>query len=184
LFATFVSVPVSAGLFIWSEPIIRLMFEGGIFDSTATEQVTRVMQYTVVQLPFFVCSFLLLKFATATKHVLAICVVAVVGLLVNIGASLLLMERMGVAGIALGASISMLVSTGLLVLVLVRYWHITKFDALIMLLNWLLFITLLICLHFKSVPSAYVTILAYVVLLAGYFNSLISDKLSAIRLRS
>ncbi len=183
LFATFISVPISAGLYIWSESIVRLVFESGTFDSTATGLVTRVMQYAVVQLPFFVCNSLLLKFATATRHVFAISAVAIVGLLVNIGASILFMKHMGVAGIALGASVSMLLSTVLLVLVLVRYWHISRFDALIMLLNWLLFVTLLMCLHFGSIPSVYVTILAYAVLLIGYFISLLSVKFQSARLQ-
>ena len=176
LFATFVSVPISAGLFLWSEPIIRLIFEGGSFDSSATGQVTRVMQYSIVQLPFVVCNFLLLKFATATRHVIAISAAAFVGLLVNIGAGILLMKHMGVGGIALGASLSILVSTVLLLLVLVRNGYVAGLDTVIMLLNWLLFITLLMCFHFQSVPSIYVTILAYVVLMGGYFNSLKYDK--------
>ena len=176
LFATFVSVPISAGLFLWSEPIIRLIFEGGSFDSSATGQVTRVMQYSIVQLPFVVCNFLLLKFATATRHVIAISAVAFVGLLVTIGAGILLMKHMGIGGIALGASLSMLVSTVLLLLVLLRNGYVTGLDTVIMLLNWLLFITLLMCFHFQSVPSIYVTILAYVVLMGGYFNSLKYDK--------
>jgi putative peptidoglycan lipid II flippase len=176
LLATFVAVPISACLFIGSESIIRVMFEGGTFDSAATELVTRVMQYAVIQLPFFVCNSLLLKFAMATKHVFAICIVAIIGLIINIGASILFMQHMGVAGIALGASISMLLSTVLLVLVLVRYWHISKLDALIMLLNWLLFVTLLVGLHFQSVSSVCVTIFAYSILLIGYFNSLKPDK--------
>ena len=176
LFATFISIPISVGMYIWSEPIIRLMFEHGTFDSKATALVTRVMQYAVVQLPFFVCNSLLLKFATATKHVFAISVVAIMGLLVNIGISLLLIPHMGVAGIALGASVSTLFSTVLLVLILIWRGHISKFDALIMLLNWLLFITLLICLHFRSVPSIYMTIMAYIALLLGYFKSLESDR--------
>ncbi|MFA6594657.1 MAG: hypothetical protein WCT16_05425, partial [Candidatus Buchananbacteria bacterium] len=102
--------------------------------------------------------------------------------LVNIGASILLMQHMGVAGIALGGSVSMLVSTVLLVLVLVRYWHITWFDAVIMLLNWLFFVTLLVCVHFKSVPSIYVIISAYAILLLGYFNSLKYDGVLKVRL--
>jgi murein biosynthesis integral membrane protein MurJ len=178
LFATFVSVPISASLYIWSEPIIRLLFEHGTFDSTSTILVTRVMQYAVVQLPFFVSSSLLLKFATATKHVFAICAVAIIGLLVNIGASIVLIPHMGVAGIALGASISTLLSTVLLVLVMVRYWHISSFDALIMLLNWLMFVTLLVGLHFHSVPCVFVTIMAYATLLMVYFVSLKSDTFS------
>ena len=184
LLATLVSVPVSIGLYICSDQIVRLMFEGGSFDINATVQVTRVMQYAVVQLPFFVCNALLLKFSTATKHVFAISVVAVVGLLINVCTSIFLMQHMGVAGISLGSSVSMLFSTVLLVLVLVRYWHITKFDALIMLIAWLLFVTLLMCLHFGSNPSVYATVLAYVILLVGYLSSLASDKLSGIRLKN
>jgi peptidoglycan biosynthesis protein MviN/MurJ (putative lipid II flippase) len=134
------------------------------------------MQYSIVQLPFVVCNFLLLKFATATRHVIAISAVAFVGLLVTIGAGILLMKHMGIGGIALGASLSMLVSTVLLLLVLLRNGYVTGLDTVIMLLNWLLFITLLMCFHFQSVPSIYVTILAYVVLMGGYFNSLKYDK--------
>ena len=182
LISTFFSVPISAALYVWSEEIISLIFASGSVDVAATGQVSRVMQYAVVQLPFFVCNALLLKFATATKHVVTISVVAIVGLLVNIGASILLMQHMGVAGIALGGSVSMLVSTVLLVLVLVRYWHITWFDAVIMLLNWLFFVTLLVCVHFKSVPSIYVIISAYAVLLLGYFNSLKYDGALKVRL--
>lgn len=175
LIATFISVPISAALYVWSKEIISLIFTGGSIDKEATGLVALIMQYAVVQLPFFVCNALLLKFATATKHVITISVVAIVGLLVNIGASMLLMKHMGVAGIALGGSVSVLVSTVLLVLVLVRYWHITWLDAVIMLLNWLFFLTLLICVHFKSVPSIYVIMSAYGVLLFGYFNSLKYD---------
>ena len=175
LFATIISIPISIGLYIWSEPIVRLMFQGGTFDISATEQVSRVMKYSVIQLPFFVCNSLLLKFATATKHVLAISLVAVIGLIANIAVSIVLMGHIGVAGIAIGASVAMMVSTVFLVLVLVRYWHITYFDALIMLLSWLLFITLVICVHFQSNPSIYMTVLAFVILLMGYINSLITD---------
>ncbi|MFA6162795.1 MAG: lipid II flippase MurJ [Methylobacter sp.] len=182
LISTFFSVPISAALYVWSEEIISLIFASGSVDVAATGLVSRVMEYAVVQLPFFVCNALLLKFATATKHVVTISVVAIVGLLVNIGGSILLMQHMGVAGIALGGSVSMLVSTVLLVLVLVRYWHITWFDAVIMLLNWLFFVTLLVCVHFKSVPSIYVIISAYAVLLLGYFNSLKYDGALKVRL--
>lgn len=176
LIATFVSVPISAVLYVWSEVIVSLIFAGGSIDAASTELVARVMQYAVVQLPFFVCNSLLLKFATATKHVVTIVAVAIVGLLVNIGSSLLLMKHMGVAGIALGGSVSVLVSTLLLVVMLVRYWHITWFDAVIMLLSWLIFLTLLVSVHFHSVPSIYVTLTASAILLFGYFKSLKNDS--------
>jgi putative peptidoglycan lipid II flippase len=176
LLATFITVPISAGLFLWSEPIVRLIFEGGRFDGSATEQVTRVMQYSLVQLPFFVCNSLLLKFSMAIRNVITISAVAFVGLLFNIAAGIILMQHMGVGGIALGASLSILVSTILLLLILARNGYVTGLDAVIMFLNWMLFITLLMCFHFQSRPSIYVTILAYVVLMGGYAISLKTDK--------
>lgn len=176
LASTFVAVPISTGLYVWAEPIIRLMFERGGFDTDATLLVTRVMQYSVVQLPFFVCNSLLLKFATATRHVLAICVTAVIGLLVNVLLSLVLMKHMGVAGIALGASFSVVVSTLLLIMVLLRHGHIIWTDAVIMALSWLLFLTLLISVHFQSIPSIGVTLITYAVLFAGYVRSLREDR--------
>lgn len=182
LASTFVAVPISTGLFVWAEPIIRLMFERGGFDSDATLLVTRVMQYSVVQLPFFVCNSLLLKFATATRHVLAICVTAVIGLLVNVLLSLVLMKHMGVAGIALGSSFAVVVSTLLLIMVLLRHGHIIWTDAVIMALSWLLFLTLLISVHFQSLPSIGVTLITYAVLLAGYLRSLWDDRRASPRL--
>ncbi len=182
LASTFISVPISTGLFVWAEPIIRLMFERGGFNSDATLLVTRVMQYSVVQLPFFVCNSLLLKFATATRHVLAICATAVIGLFVNVLLSLLLMKHMGVAGIALGSSFAIVVSTMLLIMVLLRHGHIIWTDAVIMALSWLLFLTLLISVHFQSFPSIGVTLTTYAVLVAGYLRSLWDDRRTSPRL--
>ncbi len=176
LLATFVTVPISAALYLGSIPIIRLLFGGGSFDNNAILSVASVMEYAVLQIPFFVCNSLLLKFATATKHVFAINVVSFLGLMTNVGVSILFMKYMGVAGIALGASISILLSAMLLVLVLAWYSHISRFDVLIIMLSWLLFVTLLICYHFQNDASAYVIILTYGVLLFGYINSLKTDK--------
>ncbi|MDP2247058.1 MAG: lipid II flippase MurJ, partial [Nitrosomonadales bacterium] len=174
LTATFIAVPLSVGIYLYSNLIVDLMLAGGDFSIESKEQVTRVMKYSIVQLPFFVCNALLLRFAISTKHVLSIFVVAVLGLTANVVISMLLMNHMGVAGIALGGSVAMLISTILLALVLVRFWHITLLDLIIILLNWMLFVTLLIGVHFNNLPSVYVVIVAYVVLMTGYLKSLVS----------
>lgn len=176
LLATFIAVPLSALIYLVSGLIVELMLSGGDFSIAAKDQVTRVMQYSVVQLPFFVCNALLLRFAISTKHVLAILVIAVLGLGANVAVSMILMNHMGVAGIALGGSFSILLSTVLLALVLVRYWHITLLDLIVILLNWMLFVTLLVALHFQNLPSVYVVAVAYFVLMAGYFRSLFDFK--------
>lgn len=172
LLATFISIPISSMLFSWAEQIVSLLFTGGSFDSSAVSQVVTVMQYSVIQLPFFICNAILLKFCTATNHVKSILLIAFLGLVLNIGVSIFLMGYMGVGGVALGSSISVAFSTIFLVLILIRFWHISRFDALMMLLNWMLFLTFLMSLHFKSLTSVYAIFLAYATLVFAYLKSL------------
>ena len=109
---------------------------------------------------------------------MAILLVAVLGLLINIVASILFMQHMGVAGIALGASVSMIIATIFLVMILARYRHISLFDVVTLLLNWLLFITLLVSIHFVSAPGIVVTIVTYFILLSGYIKSQLNQSQS------
>ncbi len=176
LLLTFLSIPVSVVFFVLSEPIINFIFSGNKFEATDIDGIVRVMQYAVVRIPFFACNILLLKFATATRHVIAILIVAILGLLLNIGASLFLMQYMGVAGIALGVSISMVITTLLLLAILTRYGHIQLLDLTIILLNWLLFITLLMSVHFRSYSGSIATLLAYGMLLVSYLKSIIGEE--------
>ena len=176
LFLTFISTPVSIGLFIWAEPVVNLIFEGGKVQGDDLGMVVRVMQYAVVQIPFFACNILLLKYATATKHVLAILIVAIMGLTINVAASLFFMGHMGVAGIALGASLSMVIATVFLVLLLMRYHYISLIDGTVLFLNWLLFITLLMSLHFKSESGVVVTTMTYLILLIGYGKTVYKER--------
>jgi putative peptidoglycan lipid II flippase len=177
LLLTFLFVPVSVALFVWAEPIVSLLFKGGDFGSDDVVEVARVLKYAAIQIPIFAGNVLLLKFAISTKHVKAILVSALVGLLINVVASMLFMKYMGVAGIALGASLSMIAATTLLVIVLARHGHIIVLDVVTLLLNWLLFITLLISINFSSVLGIIVTVMTYIVLLVGYIKSLSSEHL-------
>jgi len=177
LLSTFISVPISAAMYVWAGDIVSILFEGGPFNDKASKEVERVMQYALIQLPFFVSNAILLKFATATKHVMAISIAALFGLVINIATTLLLMKVMGVGGIALGVSISVVMSTLLLVVILVRYGHITFLDFVVMLLNWVLFATLLVSVHFHTTPSMTVILIAYIALLVGYASSLPYDRL-------
>lgn len=164
------SVPASVILFVWAEPIVRLVFERGAFGANEVVVVSSVMQYALIQIPFFVCNVLLLKYATATRHLITITVSALVGLVLNVVLSLILMPRMGAAGIALAASISMLASSALLVFALVGFRHISFINAVTVLLVWILFLTLLIAVHFQSMPSIFMTVVASLVLLLSYLG--------------
>lgn len=82
------------------------------------------------------------------------------------------MRFMGVPGIALGASLSMVISTTLLLGILGWYRHIGFMDVVTLLLNWMLFITLLISIHFGSTPGIILTVFTYIILLAAYGSAI------------
>jgi len=167
LLLTFLLIPFTVGVFVFSEQIIAIVFEG-IADSEIVK-ITSVMRYAVIQIPFFACNILLLKFATATRQVNKVLFTAAIGLLINIGLSLFLMEKMGVQGIVLGASISIAVSTVILVVMLMVNKHIAALSMLVLMLSWFLFVTLLANIYFESVAGTTAAIIAYLILSLGYY---------------
>ena len=175
LIATFISVPVSTMLYMWSEQIVGLILYSSTFSKSNLFDVKSVMQYSVVQIPFFICNILLLKYATATRHLRVITVSAFVGLLLNVGLSLVLMPKMGVSGIALATSIAMIVSSAIILMMLSFYKHISITDSIVVLLNWMLFLTLVVALHFQSMSSVVMIIITYATLLFIY-TKLINNR--------
>ena len=170
LLATFASVPISAMLYLWAEQIVSLIFYSKTSIESDLVAIQSVVQYSVVQLPFFTSNILLLKYATATRHLRVIVISAFVGLLLNVGASLLLMPKMGVSGIALATSVAMIASSALILLMLSFFRHVSIVDTLVVLLNWMLFLTLIVALHFQSIPSAVMIIITYGILLFGHIK--------------
>lgn len=176
---TCIFVPLGVFLFVSSEFISSLIFERGEVTYEDARAVSQVMKYAVVQIPFFACNVLLLKYATATKHVLSIVLSALIALCVNVVVSLLLMKFMGVSGIALGSSISMMLSTFLLVAMLARYHHIMVLDMTVLLLTWLLYLSLLLCLYFENLSGVILVVITCVFLALSYCRALISNRNSA-----
>ena len=179
LAATAITIPVSLVMFAGAEFIVRLAFEGGAFTAADVSQVTRVMSYGIIQLPFFTVNLLVLKFAVATGHAWRVLTASLFALVVNIGLNLILMQHSGVAGIALAASLAVAVSACFMLLLFNRLGHISWVDLVMIGLNWMLYTTLVICLQYHSYAGVSVTILALVVLLYGQWNLLIRWRTEA-----
>ena len=95
-----------------------------------------------------------------------------VGLGMGTALSYPLMSHMGVAGIALATTFASVCSGGLLLMLIHRYGHIRWMDILMLGLNWSLFLTLILCLHFKSYAGVFVTIVALVLLFTSQLSIL------------
>ncbi|MGH8671306.1 MAG: murein biosynthesis integral membrane protein MurJ [Burkholderiales bacterium] len=174
--ATAITVPLSVTLYLGARPLVELAFQGGVFQIADVSLVAKIMSYGVLQLPFFTSNILVLKFAIATRHSGRVMVASLLGLCINVILNLLLMEHSGVAGIALAASLSVAVSSGALMLTLHRLGHILWSDIVTILINWMLFMTFVLCLHYQSYAGVFVTALALLVLMFGQWGILIRDR--------
>lgn len=170
LLSVFVSVPLTVIIFIFAFPVTGLIFNVGHLQQHDLEAISKVMQYGLIQVPFFICNTLMLKFVIATRHIKIIWLAAILGLLGNLVLSMILSKYMGVAGIVLGASLATLLSTLLIFFFLYVRQHVLVFDALIIGIALLLYMAVIACLHFKNILGVCCCTVGLLVLLLDYMR--------------
>lgn len=93
------------GGMILSEPIVWLLFERGAFDLEDTKNTAYVLQmYMIGLVPFGLAKLFSLYLYAMHKHIKA-AKIAVISLVINVIFSVILMQYMGAAGLALSGSI-------------------------------------------------------------------------------
>jgi putative peptidoglycan lipid II flippase len=103
--AALLSTPAALLLIGFAPALIRLTLEHGVFHAEDTGAVAPVLAMYAIQIPFFVVSRVFYRFLLALRRTDLIFICGVVNLLLDVGLNLLLMRRMGVAGIALATSL-------------------------------------------------------------------------------
>ena len=98
------TLPVTAALMYFSEPLVRLFFERGAFTAVDTKAVALVQAFSLLQIPFSVLLALLVRVVSSLKQNWLLLNLAFVSLIANVVFDLLLMRRYGVAGIALSTT--------------------------------------------------------------------------------
>jgi len=116
----FTTVPITALLFLFSEPIIELLFERGAFTAEDTLQVAQVQVFYLLQLPFYMLGILGVRLISALAKNEILLKISFVNLVVNIIGNYLFMQYFGVAGIALSTAMVYLLSTGMIYLYLAK----------------------------------------------------------------
>jgi putative peptidoglycan lipid II flippase len=105
-----VTIPVIALLIAFSEPIVRLFFERGHFTGTATEVVTSIQRYSLLQIPAAMVMALAVRLIASLKANQLLFRAAVLFGVLNLLLDLLLIRWMGISGIALSSAIVQLVT--------------------------------------------------------------------------
>ncbi|OPY02719.1 MAG: putative peptidoglycan biosynthesis protein MurJ [Syntrophorhabdus sp. PtaB.Bin047] len=154
---TVVPIPLTLIVFFFTGSIVRFIFGGGAFSAGDTATVTAVIEYGMVQLPFFCTNMLFSRFANARQKNALIMISSLVGLVLNIVLNFVFIRYMGLAGISLAVSVSMIGATVLFVVVGRRYNDITWIDVAFLGITWFLYLTILLCFHFGSMLNVIVT---------------------------
>lgn len=159
-----ISLPLSAFIFMYAKPLCGYLFNVSHLQAKDLANISQVMQYGILQVPFFICSGLMLKFVIATRYAKLIWCSAIAGMVVHLLLSMLLAHYMGVAGIVLGASIATIFSTMLLLIFLYIKGHVSKTNVLGLTVTWLVYLILILCLSFKNPLGILFSILGLLVL--------------------
>ena len=109
-----VTVPMVAVLWMLTEPIVQILFERGSFTAADTAATSAVQRAFLLQLPFYVLSIMFVRLISTLKLNQFVVISTIVSITLNITLNYLLMQRMGVAGIALSTSIVYMVASAVL----------------------------------------------------------------------
>jgi putative peptidoglycan lipid II flippase len=150
---TVIPIPLTVIMYFLTGPMVRLIFGGGAFTLENIDTVKRVIEYGIIQLPFFCMNMLFVKYANAKQKNALIMISSFLGLTLNVILNFVFIGRMGVGGIALASSLSVMFSTILLIVVGHRYNDVSWVDVIFTTLTWLLFLTILLCYHFRSMSG-------------------------------
>lgn len=100
-----------------SEWAIRLLFERGAFDSADTAVVSEIFRYSLVQVPFYFASIVLVYAILSRGDYRAVTALGAINLVAKLAAALLLVPAFGLAGLMFSTAFVYALSCGLA-------WHL------------------------------------------------------------
>ncbi len=112
------TIPLTIGLVVLSEPIVRLLYQRGAFTAADTQVVSRVQMMLLLEIPFYTLGILVVRLISALKANRLLMYGAVINVIINAVLNYIFMIRMGVAGIGLSTVFVYIISFAYLFTVL------------------------------------------------------------------
>ncbi len=100
-----VTIPLSIGFIIFSEPIVKLMFERGSFSAADTQVVATIQQLYALQIPFYLANILVVRLINSLNKNQILFWLSAVNLTLNIVMNYIFVKIIGIQGIALSTSL-------------------------------------------------------------------------------
>lgn len=175
LLLTLLSIPATLLLTFLVEPIVSILFSNSKLTEHDLISLSKVIEYGVIQLPFFACALVASKYIAAHQRSSIIMLAALSGLVVTIIVGSVLSKTIGVAGISLAMTLASAISASILVLYTNHLRHFSMIDSIFIGFNWMMFLTLFLFMHYQLYIGLFITAIAYVVLVAGNWYALINE---------
>lgn len=112
LFVFIISVPLAGYIFLFSNSIVRIIFQRGSFTENDTYLVAQIQSFFALQIPFYIGGILVVRLIASLRSNQVLMWGAAINFIVNIFLNYLFIEKLGVAGVALSTSCVMMVSFG------------------------------------------------------------------------
>jgi putative peptidoglycan lipid II flippase len=114
------ALPATLALCVLAPWVVGLLFERGSFTAADTIRVAGVLRYAALQIPFYILATLAARVVVAMQATRFIMVLSGLGLVLNAALNWVLMQQMGVAGIALSTMLVQMMSAGVACLFVLR----------------------------------------------------------------
>lgn len=105
-FILYLMIPSAVGLILFSYPIVRLLFEQGVFTENATKVVSSLLIYYSIGLPFWGMTSLLVRVYYSFKDTITPVIISILTIILQITLYIINSRLIGLSGIPFGASIA------------------------------------------------------------------------------
>jgi len=173
----FSTLPITFLYIFFGEPIIKLVFQRGAFDSSSTLITNKALFYYSFAAFFMSANYVLLRALYALEKIKVVVVVTSVSLIINFFLNILLSKFMGIGGITLATSIS----TGILFLsafniilkqigmknlnkIIPKFGEIFLIQFFSFFIGWLVYMILKI----NFIPAIFISFIIFIILSSAF----------------
>lgn len=122
------TLPIVAGILIFSHDIARIAFQRGSFTSNDVNIVARIQSFFALQIPFYIAGILIVNFISAIRYNHILMWISALNLIVNVIGNYLFMHWLGISGIALSTSCVYIISFTILSLFVRNKFKLALFN--------------------------------------------------------
>lgn len=100
----FITIPLTAIMFIFSQPIVEIFFQRGSFTKEDTLLVAQIQAFYALQIPFYIANILVVKLISSMQQNRLLMWVSGFNLIINVIGNYFFIQWFGIKGIALSTS--------------------------------------------------------------------------------